>query len=150
MASRLYELVYIVDPNATEAEVDDIQAQIESTISKLGGRLDKVEKWGRRRLAYEIHHHKEGTYVLDVIEGSGELMRELDRRLKVFDRVIRHLVVRVDPQLQKLERVRAQRAADVRKRRRARGLPEEPEAPAGVGVAPESTPEGLDAEDIPS
>ena len=147
MSSRLYELVYIVDPNATDAEVDEIQAQIEATISRLEGRLDKIEKWGRRRLAYEIAHHKEGTYVLDVIEGSGELMRELDRRLKVFDRVIRHLVVRVDEQNQKLERQRAERAAQVQKRRRARGLPDEPEP---AGVAPAGDPSAGEVEDIPS
>ena len=54
----------------------------------MGGQIEKTENWGRRKLAYEIGHHKEGTYVLEVIIGSGELMKEIDRRLKVID--LRH------------------------------------------------------------
>ena len=50
----------------------------------MGGQIEKTENWGRRKLAYEIGRHKEGTYVLEVILGSGELMKEIDRRLKVL------------------------------------------------------------------
>ena len=65
----------------------------------MGGTIDKTENampWGRRKLAYEIGHHKEGFYVLEVITGSGELMKEIDRRLKVTEGLLRHLIVRVD------------------------------------------------------
>ena len=57
-------------------------------------RINTLFNWGRRKLAYEIGHFKEGVYVLEVINGSGELMKELDRRLKVIDQVFRHMVVR--------------------------------------------------------
>ena len=65
----------------------------------MGGTIDKTENalpWGRRKLAYEIGHHKEGLYVLEVIKGGGELVHELDRRLKVTEGLLRHLIVRVD------------------------------------------------------
>jgi ribosomal protein S6 len=64
--------------------------------------------WGRRKLAYEIGHHKEGFYVLEVITGSGELMKEIDRRLKVTEGLLRHLIVRVDESSIKAERCRSQ------------------------------------------
>ena len=91
----------------------------------MGGQIEKTENWGRRKLAYEIGRHKEGTYVLEVIVGSGELMKEIDRRLKVLDYVIRHLTVRVDEAQEIVERTKARRTATTRRRRVARGLPED-------------------------
>ena len=89
----------------------------------MGGQIEKTENWGRRKLAYEIGRHKEGTYVLEVINGGGELMKEIDRRLKVTDLVIRHLVVRVDEE-QEVSSARARRRTETSRRRRvARGLP---------------------------
>ena len=92
---RQYELVYILPPDTTEQQVTELHGQLEAVVSRLQGTFEKTENWGRKRLAYEIGHHKEGVYVLEVINGSGELMKELDRRLRVMDQVIRHLVVRV-------------------------------------------------------
>ena len=96
MSDRQYELVYILPPDTTEQQVTDLHTQIEQVVVRMNGQIEKTDNWGRRRLAYEIGHQKEGVYVLEVINGSGELMKELDRRLKVMDLVIRHLVVRVD------------------------------------------------------
>ncbi len=121
--NRKYELVYVVSPDATEEQVADLQKQVEAIVARMEGQVDQVDNWGRRRLAYEIGRHKEGTYVLLVINGSGELMKEIDRRLKVFDIVIRHLVVRVDEDQAIIERTRAARTATSRRRRTARGLP---------------------------
>ena len=92
--NRKYELVYIVSPDATDDQVTDLHKQVEAIVQRIGGQLEKSENWGRRKLAYEIGRHKEGTYVLDVIIGGGDLMKEIDRRLKVSDLIIRHLVVR--------------------------------------------------------
>src|SRR5918992_1421874 len=94
--SRQYELVYIITPDASEQEVADLHTQIEQIVQRFNGTIDKSENWGRRKLAYEIARHREGTYVVETISGSGELMKEIDRRLRVNDAVIRHLVVRVD------------------------------------------------------
>jgi small subunit ribosomal protein S6 len=126
-ALRTYELVYIVTPEATEEQIASIHEQVEQTTQRMGGSLSKTENWGRRKLAYEIRRQKEGVYVLEVIEGTGELMKELDRRLKVVDQVIRHLVVRVDEEQRVVERTRTRRQTFQERRRVARGLPPRPD-----------------------
>jgi len=119
---RQYELVYIMSPETTEQAITDLHAQVESIIARYQGEMVKTENWGRRRLAFRIGKHREGTYVLEVFTGTGELTKELDRRLKVLDSVIRHLIVRVDEDLRLAERTRARREVEVQ-RRIARGLP---------------------------
>jgi small subunit ribosomal protein S6 len=123
MSTRKYELVYIVSPESTDEQVNALHEQVQSIVTRYSGEIEKTDNWGRRKLAYTIAHHKEGTYVLEVINGSGELMKELDRRLKVLDEVIRHLVVRVDEEQRVVERTRSRRQAWVARRRTARGLP---------------------------
>ena len=80
MAGRQYELVYILPPDTTEQQVAELHTQVEAVVARLHGIIEKTENWGRKRLAYEIGHHKEGVYILDVINGSGELMKELETR----------------------------------------------------------------------
>ncbi|HEY3158347.1 MAG TPA: 30S ribosomal protein S6 [Vicinamibacterales bacterium] len=128
---RKYELVYVVSPEATDAQVTDLHTQVEQIAQRLGGTIEKTDNWGRRRLAYEIGPHKEGTYVLETIDGGGELMKEIDRRLKVSDLVIRHLVVRIDEEQSVVERTRTRRTEGSRRRRVARGLP--PDRQPGEG-----------------
>ena len=129
--SRKYELVYVVSPDATDEQVTEVHTQVDSIVQRMHGQLEKTDNWGRRKLAYEIGRHKEGTYVLEVIDGDGELMKEIDRRLKVTDLVIRHLVVRVDEEQAVVERTRNERADTSRRRRVARGLP--PDRQPGEG-----------------
>ena len=129
--SRQYELVYIVTPEATEQEIADLHTQIEQIVERFGGTFDKTENWGRKRLAYDIGHHREGNYVVETITGSGELMKEIDRRLRVTDQVIRHLVVRVDEELKVADRTREARRSTQARRRTARGLPPEPQPGEG-------------------
>jgi small subunit ribosomal protein S6 len=125
---RQYELVYIVSPETGEQETTDLHSQVEQIVQRFNGTIEKTENWGRRKLAYEIGHHREGTYVVETIRGSGELMKEIDRRLRVTDAIIRHLIVRVDEDLRVAERQREARKASQARRRVARGLPPEPEA----------------------
>ena len=129
--SRKYELVYVISPDVSDDQVNELHSQIDAIVQRMGGQIEKTDNWGRRRLAYEIGRHKEGTYVLEVINGSGELMKEIDRRLKVIDTVIRHLVVRVDEEQGVIERMRARRTDTSRRRRVARGLP--PDRQPGEG-----------------
>lgn len=129
--NRQYELVYVVSPDATDDQVADLHAQVAAIVERIGGRIDRTDNWGRRKLAYEIGRHKEGTYVLEAIAGTGELMKEIDRRLKVSDLIIRHLVVRVDEEQSVVERARAKRSETSRRRRTARGLP--PDRQPGEG-----------------
>jgi small subunit ribosomal protein S6 len=132
--TRQYELVYLLSPDTGEQAAKDLHAQVEATVARYGGELAKTEDWGRRRLAYTIGPHKEGIYVFDVINGSGELMKELDRRLRVNEQVLRHLVVRVDEELRAAERARARRKTDGRPRV-ARG------ASADTEIGEEANPE---------
>jgi small subunit ribosomal protein S6 len=123
-ASRQYELVYLITPDASEQEVTDLHTQIEQIVQRFASSsavLEKTENWGRRKLAYDIGHHREATYVT-----SGDVMKEIDRRLRVTDQVIRHLVVRVDEEIQVADRTRDARKANQARRRVARGLPPEP------------------------
>ncbi len=129
--SRKYELVYVVSPDATDEQVTELHTQVESIVQRMNGQLEKTDNWGRRKLAYEIGRHKEGTYVLEVINGDGDLMKEIDRRLKVSDLIIRHLVVRVDQEQVVVERTRSRRTETSRRRRVARGLP--PDRQPGEG-----------------
>jgi small subunit ribosomal protein S6 len=142
MPDRQYELVYILPGDTTEQQVAELHEQIEAVVSRLHGQIEKTENWGRRRLAYEIARQKEGVYVLQVINGAGELMKELDRRLRVMDQVIRHMVVRVDEEKKVVDRTRTKRQTESARRRVKRGLP--PQRQPGEG-RPAGEPD--DAED---
>ena len=142
MADRQYELVYILPPDTTEQQVTDLHGQVEAVVSRLNGKIEKTDNWGRKRLAYEIGHNKEGVYVLDVINGTGELMKELDRRLKVIDQVIRHMIVRVDQEKKVVERTQTKRRTESERRRVKRGLP--PQRQPGEGRSGVDIDEGDD------
>ena len=132
MSVRQYELVYILPPDSTEQQIAEIHEQVESVVSRMGGQIEKTDNWGRRKLANEIGPHKEGVYVLEVINSSSsDLDKELDRRLKVIDQVVRHLVVRVDEEKKVVERARTKRQSDSERRRVKRGLP--PQRQPGEG-----------------
>jgi small subunit ribosomal protein S6 len=125
--TRQYELVYLITPEASEQEVADLHTQIEQIVQRFGATFDKTENWGRRKLAYEIGHHREAIYVVETISSTaGDVMKEIDRRLRVIDSVMRHLVVRVDEEIRVAERTRDARKANQARRRVARGLPPEP------------------------
>jgi len=140
MADRQYELVYILPPDTTEQQVADLHEQVGQVVTRLHGQIEKNENWGRRRLAYEIGHNKEGVYVLDVINGSGELMKEIDRRLKVMDQVLRHTIVRVDEEKKVVDRTQTKRRTESERRRVKRGLPPQRQPGEGRGSS-------MDAED---
>jgi len=143
--SRQYELVYVLAPETSEQAAAELHGQVEATVARFGGALEKTDNWGRRKLAYPIGPHREGIYVLDVVAGSGELMKELERRLRVNEQVVRYLVVRVDEELRAAERARARRKADVKPRvLRATGTAEEP-GEATVNEAGGNEPEESEA-----
>jgi small subunit ribosomal protein S6 len=123
---RQYELVYITPPETTEEALGELHQTIAGIVEKFGATIANTENWGRRKLAYEINRHREGVYVLEVINGPGALTTELDRRLRVMDVVIRHQIVRVDEELAVAERAGARRKSAMVARRVKRGLPPEP------------------------
>ena len=131
MSDRQYELIYILPPDTAEQQATEMHDQVAEIVTRLHGQIEKTENWGRRKLAYEIGHYKEGVYVLEVINGSGELMKELDRRLKVIDQVMRHMIVRVDEEKRVVDRTRTKRQSESERRRVKRGLP--PQRQPGEG-----------------
>jgi small subunit ribosomal protein S6 len=112
---RTYEIVFIVDPGADDAEVMKLSEAIQKIITDQGGVITKIDMMGRRQLAYEINHQKEGSYVLLEVEGSGAEIAELERRMRVNDRILRYMTIRVD-----LDRRRAQKFKDRRARKAAK------------------------------
>ena len=124
--ARQYELVYITPPEITEEALADLHQQVAAVVDRFGGNIEKTENWGRRKLAYEINHQREGVYILEVINGPGTMLAELDRRLRVVDQVVRHMLVRVDEDLAIAERAKTHRKTRMAARRVKRGLPPEP------------------------
>ncbi len=91
-----YELVYVIDTaledEARKAVVDRFNGMIESN----GGKVEKVDEWGKRRLAYPINYKTEGYYVLVNFEAEPEVPREIERNLQIAESVLRYLVVKVE------------------------------------------------------
>ncbi len=121
MSDRTYEILFIADPNLGETDVDTLTTHVQGFVEKEGGRISKVEKWGKKRLAYTVGRHREGYYVLLVAEGAATLVKEVERRLRVTDGIVRFLTVRVDEDLRKADRRKARRAAEEAKRPRRSG-----------------------------
>tara|TARA_Y100000588_G_C14180664_1_gene893516 strand:- start:89 stop:550 length:462 start_codon:yes stop_codon:yes gene_type:complete len=122
---RQYELIFVVAPDLDESEVGSLNNQVEEIVLSGGGRIDKVDNWGRRRLAYEIGRFREGVYVLVLFTGLGSIIGELDRKLKVSDKILRFLTVRVDEDFRKASRTAEKRKAESLRRNSAKGLPDE-------------------------
>jgi len=117
---RKYEIMFIVRPDVPEEDVDRLIAQMEGVVSGTGGRVEKVEKMGRRRLAYRVQRHREGFYVLFFVEGTGDAVKEFERRLKVIDAVIKFLTVRVDEEQKRAEKFKVLRAKQEAKQTRTK------------------------------
>ena len=123
---RQYELVYIAMPDSTEEQLAALHQQVATVVDRFGGTIERTEPWGRRRLAYEINRQREGFYVLNILNGPAAMVAELERRLRVLDICMRHLVVRVDEVLAKENRSQTRRKSATVARRLRRGLPAEP------------------------
>lgn len=90
-----YEVVYIIDPAVEEEARKELIAKFNSLITENGGSVDKVEEWGKRRLAYAIDYKTEGYYVLVNFQAESELPKELERNLQISDSIIRYQVIRL-------------------------------------------------------
>lgn len=121
---RIYEELFIVRPDATEEEVDPIVDQIKNVITHAGGTVDKTEKWGVRKLAYRVMKYNEGQYVLLQFTAKPDTVKEIERRLRVADSVLKFLTVRIDEKLKRIEKRKKARE------KRAARKPATPPAPA--------------------
>ena len=113
---RSYEVVFIVDPGAADDEVMKLSENFQKIITDQGGRIAKTEMMGRRQLAYEINHKREGSYILLEVEGSGAEIAELERRMRVNDRVLRYMTIRVDDARQRADKLKDRRARKAARR----------------------------------
>jgi small subunit ribosomal protein S6 len=132
MEERLYDLIFICRPDTPEEEINKIVTTLEHAAAERGGKVEKTEKWGTRKMAYRVAKQREGFYVYLVVKSTqGELIKELERRLKVSDPVIKYLTVRLDEEIkrqQKLVKRRERRSA--RRPRKSAGSGEQSAAAA--------------------
>ena len=137
---RVYEELFIVKPDAVEEEVDGFIEQLKTLITNGKGTIDKVDKWGVRKLAYRVQKFAEGQYILIQFSASPEAVREIERRLRVADMVIKFITVRIDEKQKKIDK--RKKAREKRAARRpapqmaAPAAPAAPAVPGEPGVAP--------------
>jgi len=106
---RTYEVIFIVDPDTADDEVMQLSEGVQKIITGQGGNITKTEMMGKRQLAYEINHKREGTYILLEIEGSGAEIAELERRMRVNDQILRYMTIRVDEDRRRAEKLKERR-----------------------------------------
>jgi len=111
---RTYELMFIVRPDMTDEDQDKLVANLESQVGAAGGTVKSVERMGKRRLAYLVRNFQEGIYVLMTLEGDGSMVKEVERRLRVTEPVIKFITVRVDEEQKRLAKIKAIRDTKVR------------------------------------
>lgn len=126
---RIYEQLFIVRPDATEEEVDPLVDQLRNVVGHANGTVEKADKWGTRRLAYRVGKYNEGQYILLQFSApQPETVKELERRLRVSDLVLKYLTVRIDEKMKRIEKRKK-----AREKRAARKPPAPTPAPAVAG-----------------
>jgi small subunit ribosomal protein S6 len=130
---RIYEELFIVRPDVTDEELDPLIEQISTVITSKGGKVDKTDKWGVRKLAYEVQKKSEGYYVLLQFTSGPDTVREIERRLRVADLVMKFITVRIDEKLKKIEK--RKKARDKRAARRPAPVVQAPSLPMGEPAA---------------
>src|SRR5678810_736564 len=106
---RVYEELFILKPDAPEEEADAFIGQIKDLITNGKGTIEKADKWGTRKLAYRVQKYNEGVYVLIQFSSSPDLVKEVERRMRVTDLVIKFITVRIDEKAKKIEKRKKQR-----------------------------------------
>ena len=130
MDERVYDLIFICRPATQEEEVNKIVATLENSTGEHGGKIEKTEKWGTRRLAYRVAKHREGFFVYMVVKSTqGDLIKELERRLKVSDAVIKYQTIRLDEELKRQQKLGKHRERRAGRRPRKQGPAAAPQPP---------------------
>jgi small subunit ribosomal protein S6 len=146
MEERLYDLIFICMPATPEEEISKLIGVLEQAVSDRGGKLEKTEKWGTRKMAYRVSKQREGYYVYMALRSAqGELIKELERRLRVSDPVIKYMTVRLDEEIKRQQKLvgRRDRRAKRRPRKAAAATPSPMPAPGmAPGTAPGAAPAG--------
>lgn len=116
MANRTYEVMYIIDPETDGDKIEKLNEAVGKLIEKEGGTVVRMDNVGLRNLAYPIQKKNEGHYVLFEIEGTGQEILELERRMRVNDMILRYITVRVDEDRKTATKRREKREARAAKR----------------------------------
>ena len=140
--SRLYEVMFIVRPDAVDEDVDKLIAGFTTSVTNGGGVVKNVEKMGRRKLAYLVRKFNDGNYILMTVEAGGPVVLELERRLRVSEPVIKFITVRMDEEEKRLAKVKALRDSKVKRSAQPQAAPvvEAPAAPAEAPAAEAEAP----------
>ncbi|HRJ87070.1 MAG TPA: 30S ribosomal protein S6 [Pyrinomonadaceae bacterium] len=132
MANRTYEVMYIVDPETPGDKITKLNEAVGKLIEKEGGTVVRLDDVGKRNLAYPINKKHEGHYVLFEIDGSGQEIAELERRMRVNDLIMRYMTVRVDEDRKKADKMRAKREKRTAQRTKFRNSEETAEKNEGA------------------
>ena len=135
---RIYEELFIMKPDAAEEEIEQVIEQVRQVITSREGVVDKVDKWGIRKLAYRVQKLNEGFFVLIQFTSTPETVKEIERRLRVSDLVLKFLTVRIDEKLKRIEKRKKKREKRA-SRKPAQSAPA-PQAPLGEPVVPVALP----------
>ena len=130
---RVYEELFILRPDATDEEIDPLIEQLKGVVTNHGGTVEKTDKWGVRRLAYRVQKRSEGNYILIQFSATPETVREIERRLRVSDMVLKFITVRIDEKLKRIEK--RKKAREKRAARKPPPVVATPVAPA-IPAAP--------------
>lgn len=130
MANRTYEVMYIVDPETPVDKIGKLNEAVGNLIEKQGGTVVKMEDIGTRTLAYPIQKRTEGHYVLFEVDGSGQEIAELERRMRVNDMIMRYITVRVDEDRKKADKMKAKREKRTAQRAKFRATEDSAAEPA--------------------
>jgi small subunit ribosomal protein S6 len=149
MEERLYDLIFICMPATPEEEIAKLIGVLEQAVADRGAKLEKVEKWGARKMAYRVSKQREGYYVYMALRSShGEVIKELERRLRVADPVIKYMTVRLDEEIKRQQKLVGRRDRRAKRRPRKTAAAGPGSVPGAGGVpgampgAPPSTPAG--------
>ena len=138
---RKYEVIFILRPDVVDEEADKLVAGLESAATHAGAKLNKIDRLGKHRLAYRVHGFREGNYVLFEMESGAEAVRELQRRLRVTEPVIKFMAVRMDEMEKRLDKDRKRREARIKRRPAAPVAEPSMEAEMSASVAEDAPPQ---------
>jgi small subunit ribosomal protein S6 len=130
--NRTYEIMFIVRPDVEEADLDKLVEGFQKNITDGNGEVKSIEKMGRRRLAYTVRKFNDGFYVLMNIAAEGQLITEIERRLRVSEPVIKFITVRMDEEEKRLAKIKAHRDTHVKRS----AIPQQIQQPVPVAAAP--------------
>ena len=132
--NRTYELMFIVRPDMVDEDLNKLISTLGSSVTAAGGTI-KSEIWGKRRLAYTVRKFNDGIFVLLIIDGTGAMVHEVERRLRVTEPVIKFITVRTDEEVKRLDKIKKIRDA----RKKTSAAPAAPVTPEAGGEPTQAT-----------